>query len=138
MAVAVAVEEDVGVVALGAVVSLDPLAPAGSLVDGAEEAEAAALDVGAVVLAHDGLDGLGGLVGVVEGDGGDVVVQDVGLDDAVEYLAADEAEFAVDGGSGAASEVPGLAAVVREGGVGVLEVGDGDCEGGVSFCLWEE
>jgi hypothetical protein len=58
--VAVAVEEDVGVVALGAVVGLDPLAPTGGLVDGADEAPAAVLDVSAVVLAHDGLDGLGG------------------------------------------------------------------------------
>jgi hypothetical protein len=74
------------------------------------------------VLAHDGLDGLGGLVGVVEGDGGDVVVEDVGLDDAVEDLAA-----AVNGGGGTTGKVPGLAGVVREGRVGVLEVGDGDC-----------
>lgn len=33
--------------------------------------------------AHNGLDGLGGLVGVVEGDSAHVVVEDVGLDDAV-------------------------------------------------------
>lgn len=79
--------------------------------------------------AHDGLDGLGCFVGVVEGDGGDVVVEDVGLDDAVEDVAADEAEFAVDGGGGAAGEVPGFTGVVGEGGVGVLEVGNGDCEG---------
>jgi len=79
------------------------------------------------VLAHDRLDRLAGLVGVVEGDDGDVVVQDVRLDDAVEELAADEAEFAVDGGGGAAGKVPRLAGVVGEGGVGVLEVGDGDC-----------
>jgi hypothetical protein len=131
--VAVAVEEDVGVVALGAVVGLDPLAPTGGLVDGADEAPAAVLDVSAVVLAHDGLDGLGGLVGVVEGDGGDVVVQDVGLDDAVEDLAADEAKLAINGCGGTTGEVPGLAAVVREGRVGVLEVGDGDCEEDVSF-----
>lgn len=128
MAVAVAVEEDAGVLTLSAVVGLNPLAPAGSLVDGAKEAPAAILDVGAVVLAHDGLDGLGGLVGVVEGDGGDVVVEDVGLDDTVEDLAADEAELAVNGSGGATGEVPVLAGVVREGGVGVLEVGDGDCE----------
>lgn len=135
VAVAVAVEEDVGVLALGAVVGLDPLAPAGGLVDGAEEAPAATLDVGTVVLAHDGLDGLGSLVGVVEGNGGDVVVEDVGLDDAVEDLAADEAELAVNGCGGTTGEVPGLAGVVGEGGVGVLEVGDGDCEEYVSFCL---
>ena len=134
MAVAVAVEEDVGVLALGAVVGLDPLAPAGSLVHGADEAPAAILDVGAVVLAHDGLDGLGGLVGVVEGDGGDVVVEDVGLDDAVEDLATDEAELAVNGCGGTTGEVPGLAGVVREGGVGVLEIGNSDCKENVSFC----
>lgn len=125
--VPVAVEEHALVLALGALVGLDPLAPAGSLVQGADEAPAAVLDVGAVVLAHDGLDGLGGLVGVVEGDGGDVVVEDVGLDDAVEDLAANEAELAVNGSGGTTSEVPGLAGVVREGRVGVLEVGDGDC-----------
>lgn len=76
--------------------------------------------------AHDGLDGFGGQVGVVEGDGADVVVQDVGLDDAVEEVAADEAEVAVDGGGGAADVVPAAGLVVGEGGVGVLEVGDCD------------
>ena len=78
------------------------------------------------MLAHDGLDGLGGLVGVVEGDGGDVVVENVGLDDAVEEVAADETEFTVDGGGGAADVVPGRGLVVGERRVGVLEVGDGN------------
>jgi len=119
--VPVAVEEHTLVLALGTLVRLDPLAPTGSLVHGADEAPAAILDVGAVVLAHDGLDGLGGLVGVVEGNGGDVVVEDVGLDDAVEDLAADETELAVNGSGGATSKVPGLAGVVGEGRVGVLE-----------------
>jgi hypothetical protein len=63
---------------------------------------------------------------VVEGDGRDVVVQDVRLDDAVHQVAADEAELAVDGGRGAAGEGPGVTGVVRERGVGVLEEGDGD------------
>lgn len=80
------------------------------------------------MLAHDWLDGFGGLVGVVKGDGGDVVVQDVGLDDAVEEVAADEAEFAIDGCGGATSEVPYVAGVVRQRWVGVLEEGDGDWE----------
>lgn len=55
------------------------------------------------------------------------MVKDVGFDDAVEELAADEAKFAVDGCSGAAGEVPGFAGVMWEGGVGVLKVGDGNC-----------
>lgn len=79
------------------------------------------------MLAHDRLDGLGGFVGVVEGNSADVVVEDVGLNDAVEELAADETEFAVNGCGGAAGEVPGLASIVGEGRVGVLEEGDGDC-----------
>ena len=102
------------------------MADAGGGPEGLEETSPAGVGFGAVVLAHDGLDGLGGLVGVVEGDGADVVVQHVGLDDAVEEVAPDEAELAVDGCSGAADEVPDLGVVVGEGGVGVLEEGDGD------------
>lgn len=78
------------------------------------------------MLAHDGADGVGGLVGVVEGDGGHVVVQDVGLDDAVQQLAADKAHLAVDGGGSASDKVPLLTGVVGEGRVGVLEEGDGN------------
>ncbi len=66
------------------------------------------------MLSHNWLDGFGSLISVVEGDGGDVVVQDVGLDDAVEDVAADEAEFAVDGCGGAADVVPGFAGVVGQ------------------------
>ena len=78
------------------------------------------------MLTHDWLDGLGGLVGIVEGDGGNVVVQHMGLDDAVEEVAADEAELTVDCCSCTAGEGPGLGIVVREGRVGVLE--EGDCD----------
>ena len=48
------------------------------------------------------------------------------LDDAVEELAADEAEFAINCCRGATCEVPGLAGVVRERRIGVLKVGDGN------------
>ena len=125
----VAVAEEVHGLALadGALGRLDPLAPAGAGPQAPEEAERAVLGVGAVVLAHNGLDGLGGLVGVVEGDGADVVVQHVGLDDAVQQLAADEAELAVDGGRGAAHVVPALGGIVWDGRVGVLQVRDSDC-----------
>ena len=43
---------------------------------------------------------------MVEGDGADVVVQNVRLDDAVEEVSSDEAKFAVDGGGCAADKVP--------------------------------
>ena len=64
--------------------------------------------------AHDGLDSLGGFVGVVEGNGADVVVQDVGFDDAVEQGAADESELAVNGGCGSASKTPRLGSVMSD------------------------
>lgn len=132
--VAVAEEEDTLARALGALAGLDPLAPAGALPHGLDEADWALGHVGAVVLAHDGLDGLGGLVGVVKGDAADVVVQDVGLDDAVEEVATNEAELAVNRGGRAANKVPLLGRVVRERGVGVLEEGDGHWRGGGSAC----
>ena len=109
-----------------ALARLDPHAPLGRDPQRAQEAERAAARVGAVVAAHDGPDGLGSLVGVVEGDGGDVVVQDVGLDDAVEELPADEAELAVDGGGRAARVRPGVRLVVRQGRVRVLQERDAD------------
>jgi hypothetical protein len=127
-AVGVTEEQDTLALALGAVGGLNPLASAGRGPHGLEEASPAGVGLGAVVVAHDGLDGLAGLVGVVEGDVADIVVQDVGLDDAVEDVTADEAEVTVDGGSGAAGKAPHLGLVVGEGGVGVLQEGNGDCK----------
>lgn len=73
---------------------------------------------------QDGLDGFGGLVGVIERDGGDKVVKDVRLDNAVHEGPTDEAEFTVDGCKSAASEVPTSVLIMREGGIGMLKVGD--------------
>ena len=52
------------------------------------------------------------------------MVQHVGLDDAVHEIAADKAEFAINRGSRATAEVPGVRLVVGKGGIGVLEVCD--------------
>lgn len=121
-------EEHILARTLGLGARLDPLAHACALVHGLDEANRSVDNIGAVVAAHNGLDGLGGLVGVVEGDGADVVVQDVRLDDAVQQVAADEAEFTVDGCSGTLDKGPLLAGVVGQGRVGVLEEGNSDCE----------
>jgi len=125
-AVAVAEEQNALANLGGALTGLDPLAPPGALPHGLDEANRALPSVGTVVSAHDRLDGLGGLVGVVEGNGADVVVQDMGLDDAVEEVAADETELAIDGGSAATDIIPRLVGVVRQRGIGVLEEGDGN------------
>lgn len=121
LAVQVAVHEDAA--ALGALRLLDELAGAHVAPEGDPEG---GLGVGLVVGAHDLLDVLGGLAGVVEGDGGDEVVADVGADDIVEEMGVDEAQVAVDGGGCATSEGPGLVVVMGHAGIGVLEEGDGD------------
>lgn len=105
---------------------LDPLAPAGAGPEALDESESTTLNIGAIVLAHDRLDSLAGLVGVVEGDCADVVVKDVGLDDAVEELTTDETEFTIDGCSRTADIIPAASLIVRKGGIGMLEVGDGN------------
>ena len=76
--------------------------------------------------AHDRLDGLGGFVGVVEWDSRDIVVQDVGFDYSVEQRAADEAEIAIDRGSGSASKTPRLGSIMGDRRICVLQVRDGD------------
>lgn len=101
---------------------LDPLTHPCGLVQGLDESDGAIRDISAIVAAHDGLDGLGGLVRVVEGDGGHIVMQDVGLNDAVEEPAADEAELAINGCGSTLDEGPLLAGVMRKGRVGVLEI----------------
>lgn len=137
-AVGVTEEQNTLALALGALGGLNPLASAGRGPHGLEEASPASVGLGAVVVAHDGLDGLAGLIGVVEGDVADIVVQNVGLDDAVEDVTADEAEVTVDGGGSAAGKVPHLGLVVGEGGVGVLQEGNGDCKTDISeIVFWE-
>lgn len=110
------------------------MTPAGTGPEALDESKSTTLNIGAVVLAHDRLDSLAGLVGVVKGDGADVVVKDVGLDDAVEKLTTDETEFTIDGCSCTADIVPAAGGIVRECGIGVLEVGDGNCIQLVKAC----
>lgn len=124
--VPVAEEENLGVLSLSAGVWLDPLAPARAGPNSTQEAERSIAGVGSVVLSHDWLDRLSRIVCVVERNGGDVVVQDVGLDDAVEKLTTDEAKFAIDSRCGASSEGPSVTGVVRERWVGMLEESDGN------------
>lgn len=55
------------------------------------------------------------------------MVDDVSVDDAMEEVAADEAKVTIDSGEGALDEGPALGLEVRHLGVGVVEVGDGNC-----------
>lgn len=79
------------------------------------------------MLAHYRLDSLRRLIRMVEWDRGDVVVEDVRFDDAVEQASTDEAELAVDRGCGTTCEVPGLALVMWEGRISMLKEGDCNC-----------
>lgn len=125
-AVGVAVEQNTVAFASGTFSGLDPVARAGGGPESLEETSPATVGFGAVVVAHDALDGVGGLVGVVEGNVADVVVQDVSFDDAVEDVATDETKVTVNSGSSTTGKVPNLRLVVGESRVGVLKEGDGN------------
>lgn len=124
-AVDVTVEQNSLVFALGASTGLHPLADAGTLPESIEETHPARVSVRVVIVTHDLLDGVGGLVGVVKGNRADIVVQNVGFDDSVQDVTADEAKVTVDGASRPTDKVPCFRLVVGKGRVGVLEVGDG-------------
>lgn len=104
------------------------MAPTGGSPHALEETKRAALNVGAIVAAHDWLDSFGSFVGMVEGDSGNVVVENVSFDDAVEESAANETEFAIDGCGSSTDIGPAAGGVVGKGGVRMLEIGD---------CNWE-
>jgi hypothetical protein len=88
------------------------------------------------VLAHDRLDSLGSLVGVVEGDAADVVVEDVSLDDTVEKVSADKTHLTIDSGSGTADKVPLVVGVVGKSRIGVLEEGNSNYKGQYLLSKW--
>lgn len=72
------------------------------------------------------LNSAGSLLGLVEGDPAEQVVNDMVVDDFVEEVAADEADAPVNGGKGTLGVGPGLGGVVGDSGVGVLQIGDCD------------
>lgn len=78
------------------------------------------------MLTHDLLDSLGSLVGLVEGDGGNKVVGNVGFNDTVEEVTADETEFTIDSCGSATGVGPGFRVVVGKRRVGVLKEGNSD------------
>lgn len=78
------------------------------------------------MLAHDFLDGLARLVGVVERDSADIVVEDMSLDDTVEELSTDETKFTIDSCSCTANVVPASSGIMRKRRVGVLKEGYGN------------
>lgn len=65
------------------------------------------------MLSHDGLNRLCGQLGIIKRYGRDVMMQNMRLDDAMEDVAADKTEFAVDCGRSAAGEGPGGVVISR-------------------------
>ena len=75
--------------------------------------------------AHDGFDRLRGFVGVIEGNGGNVMMEDVGFYDPMHQSTTDEPKFAVDGCGCATGVAPRFGGIMGERRIGVLEEGDG-------------
>ena len=60
-----------------------------------------------VVLSHDGLYGFGRFVRVIKWDGANIMVKDMGFDDTMKQLTADETKLAINCRSSATSVSPG-------------------------------
>jgi hypothetical protein len=75
-----------------------------------------------VLVSEVGDDSIGGLLGVVEGDLGEQVVNNVVVNDLVEEVTTDEAKPAVNGGEGTLDEGPCLRIIVGHRRVGVVQV----------------
>jgi hypothetical protein len=75
---------------------------------------------------HNRFNGLGCLIGMIERNRAHVVVEHVSLDDAMEKMATDKSEVAINCRSGATNVVPGCTSVVRKTWVGVLKIGNRD------------
>lgn len=82
------------------------------------------------MLPHDRLDGFRRLICVIEWDCGNIVMKNVGFDNAVEKLAANKTKFAIYRSSSTTGVGPGMGLIMRERRIGMLEVGDGDFEDG--------
>lgn len=78
------------------------------------------------MLTHDWLDCARGFVGVIKWNGRDVVVEDMGFDDAVEQITTNPTKLTVDSRCGATSKIPSVRLIVWKGRICVLEVRDRD------------
>ena len=76
------------------------------------------------MLAHNWFDGLSSLIGIVEGDGGDEMVNNVSLNNPMKELSSNKPKLAINSGGCASGEVPRLRVIVRKGGISVLKEGD--------------
>ena len=122
---AVSVAEKQHSSSLRALTLLHPLTPSTAVPHAAEKVKEPFGLAFPIVIAHDRFDGRGGFLAVVEGNGGDVVMQDVRIGDAVHDGVREEGDVTVNGRGGTPGKGPRFRSVVREGGIGVLEVGDG-------------
>lgn len=82
-----------------------------------------------IVGAEERLERLGRLLGLVERDACEQMMDDMVVDDLVEEVPPNEADCAVNRRQRAASECPGFACVVRDGWMGVLQIRNSDWTG---------
>ena len=89
------------------------------------------------MLAHDWLDSFCGFIGVIKRNGGDEVVENMGLDNPVKELATNKSKFTIDGRCSSASKVPGMWLIMRKRWICVLEECDCDFEAVSNFGIPE-
>ena len=63
---------------------------------------------------------------MIEGNGGDAVVQNMRLDDVVKEVVADETKVTIDSRCGAARKSPRFGLILGKRRIAVMQIGDGD------------
>lgn len=111
--IAVPEEQDPSFFTFGTLIRLDPLADTHACPHTLQEAETATSGIAAVMLSHDGLDRFSCLIGVVKGNRADIVVKNMGLNDAVKKGSTDETKLSIDCCSGTTSVGPSSWCIVR-------------------------
>jgi hypothetical protein len=106
---------------------LNPLAPSCSRIQTLQKSNRATFNIGAVVAAHNWLDGLGGFISIIEWNSANIMVEDMSFNDTVEELSTNEAKLAIDSGGSTADVVPASGGVVGKRRVRVLEESNSNC-----------
>ena len=118
--VPISVEENVSSQPFSSIARFNPLTPPSARPQAFQEAYSAVLGIRPVMGAQNRLYSFCRLIGMIEWDHRNVVMEDMSFDNAVEQRTTYEAEFSIDGRCGSGSKSPGLGPIMRNGRVCVL------------------
>ena len=122
--ISIPVEQHSLVFTLGAFAWFYPLAPPRVLPHALHKSHGSIRGIRAIMTTQDRFDCLGRFIGMVEWNGRDKVMENVGFNDPMEKMAANETKFTVNRCGGATGECPSTGFVMRQRRIGMLKEGN--------------